>query len=69
MFDSAQRQEILRYSKAPRPTLWPTHPCIQLIQAGLTAERETDHSPEVPRLEYMELYLRYAVCLHGVFLD
>lgn len=69
MFDSTQRQEILQYSKAARPALWSTHPCIQLIQAGLTPEHAANHSREVPRLEYMELYLRYAVCLHGVFLN
>ena len=67
MFDSAQRQEILQYSKVARPGLWPTHPCIQLIQAGLTPEHAANHSPEVSRLEYAELYLRHAVCLHGVF--
>jgi hypothetical protein len=43
------KAKSLQYSKAARPALWPTHPCIHLIQTDLTSDHAANHSHEVPR--------------------
>jgi hypothetical protein len=73
-FDSQQGQEISRCFIASRPALGPTQPPIQWVPEDVSLGvkrqgREADHSPLMPRLRMVELYLHCPIRLYGVTLN
>jgi len=72
-FDSRRGLGIFIFTTASRTALGPTQPHTQLLPGSLSLGvkrpgREADHSypSSVEVEEWMDLYLHFPVCLHGV---